>query len=190
MDSSCVCFSVCVTTVPSSSSGATRLAANFSTAPTRFADPSTTSFTAFAGSEAILLRPPGGGERQQHPAVQPPSWSQAPTTVPQVLFFSNLGLGAVEEVEVKLVERVTVEEESSPSQSNHQEINRCAGNNQQILFHQIRHSLSNMRAWKRVLLDFKVCHGLMKEDQLQQHSFDRSESQKGAIQLKRTQVLL
>lgn len=179
---------MCVTLVPSSSSGATRLAANFNTAPTRFADPSTTSFTAFTGSEAILLRPPGGAERQQHPAVQPSSWSQAPTTATGTVF-SNLGLRAVEEVGVKLVEGLKVEEESSPSQSNHQEINRCAGNNQQILFHQIRHSLSNLRAWKRALLDFKVCHNLVKEDQLQKHSFDRSESQKEANQFKRKQVL-
>lgn len=68
--------------------------------------------------------------------------------------FSNLGLRAVEEVGVKLAEGLKVEEESSPSQSNHQEINRCAGNNQQILFHQIRHSLSNLLAWKGALLDF------------------------------------
>lgn len=57
----CLFFSsVCVVTVPSSSSGATRLAANFNTALTRFADSSTASFTSFRGSEPILLRPPGG----------------------------------------------------------------------------------------------------------------------------------
>lgn len=56
-----VCFStVCGVTVPSSSSGAIRLAANLNMTLIMFDDSSTASFTAFMGSEPILLRPPGG----------------------------------------------------------------------------------------------------------------------------------
>lgn len=58
---------VCLQTEPWSSSGAIRLAANFSTPPIRFADCSTTSFTNFTGSEPILARPPGG-----HASVRAP----------------------------------------------------------------------------------------------------------------------
>lgn len=49
---------VCV--VPSSSSGAMRLAAKLNTALIMFVDPSTASFTTFTGSELNLLRPPVG----------------------------------------------------------------------------------------------------------------------------------
>lgn len=81
-------FSVrCVTFVPSSSSGATKLAANFNTVLTRFADPSTASLTALTGSDAILVRLPGASEREKHLAVQPPSWSRASTTICSTLKF-------------------------------------------------------------------------------------------------------
>lgn len=46
--------------VPSSSAGAMRLAANFTITLIMFADSSTASFIAFIGSELILLRPPDG----------------------------------------------------------------------------------------------------------------------------------
>lgn len=69
----CLCIYVTrATPVPSSSSGATRLAANFNTLLTRFADPSTASPTAFTGSDAILVRPPGAAKREKRLAVQPP----------------------------------------------------------------------------------------------------------------------
>lgn len=45
--------------VPSSSSGAMRLAANFNTAVIRFVDSPTASLTTFMGSELIWLSPPG-----------------------------------------------------------------------------------------------------------------------------------
>lgn len=83
-------FHMCVAFVPSSSSGAIRLAANFSTAPTRFVDPSTASFTNFIGSEAILVRPPGVGGDTSTSRCSVPAFS---TTFGAT--FSKLGFDAV-----------------------------------------------------------------------------------------------
>lgn len=83
-------FHMCVAFVPSSSSGAIRLAANFSTAPTRFVDPSTASFTNLIGSEAILVRPPGVGGDTSTSGRSVPGFS---TTFGAT--FSKLGFDAV-----------------------------------------------------------------------------------------------